>query len=75
MGRVDEIAQEIANSMKAIVADIEANVATTRNHYGAYMSLLIMFTDDASQRAMIAKALVLAGANEQGVTDALKAIS
>lgn len=75
MGRVDEIVQEIADGLKEAVAEIEASVATTRNHYGEYMGMLLRFTDDRGQQAVLVKALILAGANEQGVTDAFRAIS
>lgn len=68
-----ELVQQIADTFKDYVAETEASIPTTRNHYGDYMGLMLRFADDAGQRAILAKALVKAGANKQGVADALKA--
>jgi hypothetical protein len=65
----------VVEALKARVEDIEASIATTQNHYGDYMGLLMKFADDAGQRKVLAHALVLAGANKQGVADALRAAS
>ena len=66
----------IANLVKTLrpaVAAIESDtVPVTRHHYGEYMALLSRFADDAGQRKMLANALILAGANKQGVADALR---
>ena len=69
----EKIVAEIAEGMKEFVASVEASIATTQNHYGEYMGLMLKFTDDAGQKAVLASALIIAGANEQGVRDALKA--
>lgn len=71
--RSNEHVMAVVDALKSTVADIEASIATTRNHYGDYMGLIMRFADDTGQRTMMAKCLKLAGANEQGVDDALKA--
>lgn len=71
--RTNEHILAVVDALKARVAQIETSVATTRNHYGDYMGIIMQFADDTGQRTLLAKALVLAGANEQGVADALKA--
>jgi hypothetical protein len=73
--KYEKIVAEIAEGLKGFVTDTETSIATTQNHYGEYMGLLMRFTDDASQRAILASALIIAGANEQGVRDALKAVT
>jgi len=71
--RTNEHVQSLVDALKDVVTGIEASVATTRNHYGDYMGLIMRFGDDADQRSMMARVLILAGANEQGVADALRA--
>lgn len=73
--RSEKINQEIADALKEWVAGVEAGVATTRNHYGDYMGMIMRFADDAGQRGVMAHALIAAGANEQGVADALRVSS
>ena len=70
--RSDEAVREVADGLREYVAGVEASIATTRNHYGDYMAMFSRFTDDVGQARVLAKALVLAGANEQGVADALR---
>lgn len=70
--RSEQIIQEVADSLRAWVAGVESGIATTRNHYGDYMGMMLKFADDAGQRRVLAKALIAAGANEQGVADALR---
>jgi len=71
--RTNEHVQALVDALKDRVTEIEASIATTRNHYGDYMGLMMRFGDDADQRHMMARVLILAGANERGVNDALKA--
>jgi hypothetical protein len=71
--RTNEHVQAVVDALKDKVAEIEASIATTQNHYGDYMGLIMRFGDDVDQRAMMARCLILAGANEQGVKDALRA--
>lgn len=65
--------QEVADSLKDLVEKIEGSVATTQNHYGDYMSLIhVVAKGDFTTASIIAQALILAGANEKGVNDALR---
>ncbi len=71
--RSNEHVQAVVDALKSSVDKIELSIATTRNHYGDYMGLIMRFGDSADQRNMMARCLILAGANKQGVEDALKA--
>ena len=79
MPNVDDIKRsaqainEVANALREFVKGIEASVATTRGHYGDYMNFLLSFPQE--QRKALTTALIVAGANEQGVIDALKLVS
>lgn len=70
--RSDEAVRDVAEGLRDYVTGVEASIATTRNHYGDYMGLFSRFTEDVGQAQVLAKALVLAGANRQGVADALR---
>ena len=59
----------------AAIADIEKSPATTRNHYGNYMSLLSSLSNGNKViSTLLGSAFVKAGANAQGIDDALKFI-
>lgn len=58
----------LAEDLKPEVENIEAMPETTRNHYGQYMRLVTLVP---GKEAIIATALIKAGANVQGVRDAL----
>ena len=74
--RTDEVITSVADDLREHVAKIEAGIATTQNHYGDYMNLIMsVATDDANVRKIIALALIRAGANREGVLSALKAVS
>ena len=62
----------LADTLREVVELIEAKAPTTRNHYGDHMGVLSMAAHFASERTTLAKALILAGANGQGVADALR---
>ncbi len=66
-----DLVQEVLDALTEFVARVEASVATTRNHYGDYMGV-IMTPETMEERRAIAKCLILVGANKQGVADALK---
>ncbi len=72
--RPSEHLQAVIDVLKEAVTEIEGGVATTRNHYGEYMNLMMRFGDDKGQRKVMARALIMAGANEKGVTDALRLV-
>jgi len=59
----------------AAIAKIEKSPATTRNHYGNYMALLSSLSNGNKVIAtLLGSAFVKAGANAQGVADALNLI-
>jgi RNA binding exosome subunit len=66
------ILRDIARDLEPLVRDIEDSPMTTQNHYGDYMSVLSQ-AGDSDNRRFIALALIDAGANKQGVRDALRA--
>jgi hypothetical protein len=70
---IDAIVKDLAKDLKPLVRDIEDSPKTTQNHYGSYMSVLSQIGGDADNKRLIALALIDAGANEQGVRDALRA--
>ena len=70
--RAQEIIDSLADKLREGVAEIEASTPTTRGHYGTYMGLFSRFADDAGQGRILAAALKKAGANAQGVDDALR---
>jgi RNA binding exosome subunit len=72
MSKRDEAINKLADQLREVVVEIEAGVLTTRGHYGTYMGIISKFTDDKGQAHILGEALIKAGANKQGVTDALK---
>ncbi len=68
----DAIVQEIADSLRPRIAEVEASPETTRGHYGFYLGLFSRFTDQRAQAVILSRALVKAGANRRGVRDALR---
>lgn len=67
---IEQAMERLVEELKPDVAEIEKMVPTTKNHYGAYLTILSM-TKDKKIRERLAVCLVRAGANEQGVKDAL----
>lgn len=63
--------QEVLDALKDFVTGVETSVATTRNHYGDYMAV-IMAPETVPERRAVAKCLVLVGANKEGVAAALR---
>ena len=72
--KVDAIVKDLAEDFRDLVANIESDkYPTTRNHYGRYMSIFSQTAHgDKNTGQWIALALIEAGANEQGVRDALR---
>jgi len=66
------ILKDIAKDLEPLVREVEQSPMTTQNHYGDYMSILSQ-SGDADNKRFIALALIDAGANKQGVRDALRA--
>ncbi len=71
--RAQEIIDSLADTLREGVAGIEASTPITRGHYGRYMAIFSHFADDVGQAHTLAAALKKAGANAQGVDDALRA--
>ena len=71
-----EIVNEIAIELQPIVKNIESTIKTTKNNYGAYMSLISKLSEgkETDYANMICAALIVAGANKNGVMDARKII-
>lgn len=61
---------DLASDLKPIVNAIEQQVATTRNHYGDYLTIITGGPEP--KRGLMALALLRAGANRQGMVDALR---
>ena len=70
---IDKLVSSIAEDLREIVADTEASIATTRNHYGDYLTIITQLSKGNKAAAgVISLALKEAGANHQGVNDALR---
>ena len=73
--QIDSLVAEMAADPDIIklVSHIEESLATTKNHYGNYGSVISRLSNGNKTAAgVIASALVLAGANKTGVSAALK---
>jgi len=70
--KAQEIIDNLAEQLREGVAEIEARRPTTRGHYGLYMAIFGQFAEDIGQAHILAMALKKAGANAQGVDDALR---
>ncbi len=69
--RIEQLIDGMADDLRSTVETIEARpVATTKDHYGEYLALIGVFED--KYKAVVALALTRAGANDAGVTAALK---
>ncbi len=66
-----QLLNELAEELRESVKTIEAGPYLTKGHYGEYMGFLSA-TDDVAKRKMMACALMLAGADRDGVADALR---
>ena len=61
--------------IQKMVKDIEAKLATTRNHYGDYGAALSQLSQGRKAVAqLLGLAFIKAGANRQGVLDALNVL-
>ena len=64
---------KLAVALRPVVATLEAGPAATKNHYGAYMSMLLTVDAGAMRNAM-ARALIEAGANNLGNLSSLTVV-
>lgn len=69
--KAKELLSQVKEMLGPIVERIEKSPATTKNHYGDYM---VVLSHAKSQEGMkkLAAMLILVGANEEGVANALK---
>lgn len=82
--KIEQLIESLLPDFRPVILEIEAKPQTTQNHYGEYLTLLTglekadIFTpgkpsaDKAGERRLIGDILIKAGANPQGVNDALR---
>lgn len=69
---MNELVASLADDLREIVTEIEGGMQTTQNHYGRYMSVLAAVgQNEPSVKKVVAAALIKAGANHAGVSNAL----
>lgn len=68
---VKELIDSLAEEVRPEVEKIEKSLPMTKNHYGKYMEILSLWEKE-NIRKIMALSLVKAGANIQGVKDAMK---
>jgi hypothetical protein len=66
--------QPMIDELAPVMAEVHALPETTQNHYGFYMTILSKYQDNRGMALVLGYALVKAGANRQGVGDALKVL-
>ena len=67
------IATDLTPEAKEIVKHIEAKPATTKDHYGDYMTILSGCPSGITRFGLV-KALIDSGGNENGINSALRII-
>ena len=72
--RVLKAIASLVPDLKPGIEVIEASLATTQNHYGRYMSMITGIVPDTNpvMVMIVSRAMVEAGANQQGVSSALR---
>jgi hypothetical protein len=64
----------LAEDFAPFVKKVESGMALTRNHYGAYGSMISKLSKGNRKLALVfSYALMMAGANGQGISDAMSA--
>ena len=71
---LDGIIRETAKALREIVAEIETQPETTRNRYEYYMALITRLNERRHAPLFWGACLIKAGANGQGVRDALEVL-
>lgn len=74
--KAQEMIESLLPEMTAIVESINAQVSTTQDNYGAYMSTLSALVPDSDRTMLyvIAEALRQAGGSDRGIASALRII-
>ena len=72
--RVLKAIDSLVPDLEPAIEIIEASLATTQNHYGRYMTMLIGIVPDSNaiMVMIVSQAMIKAGANPQGVNRALR---
>ena len=71
--KLDAFIESLANDLRPAVKAIEASPKTTKDHYGRYLALFSTMSDgDRRKGKLICAALLVAGANHNGVAAAYK---
>ena len=69
-----ELVLDLAEDFAPFVKKVESGMALTQNHYGAYGSMISKLSKGNRAVALIfSYALMMAGANGQGISDAMQA--
>ena len=69
-----ELVLDLAEDFAPFVKKVESGMALTQNHYGAYGSMISKLSKGNRAVALIfSYALMTAGANGQGISDAMQA--
>ena len=71
MKQSEKLIISLAADLKNEVDRIESKTATTKNNYGDYLGLFSRITNTPDTARILARALILAGANNAGVRSAL----
>ena len=75
---ITDMRDKMNPELESIVKAIEAKPATTRGHYGDYMSAFATIglntnsKQDRSMRNLVGLAMIMLGGNERGILDAMK---
>ncbi len=71
--KINNLISEFAKDADVIsfVQKTEARAPITKGHYGDYMNFMSPYAESASSLYVISKALMMAGANQFGVTSAI----
>lgn len=74
--KVRAIIKEMAEDVEEVVKEVEGRDPSTRGHYANYATIIKDLTRDkgSSMKYAVALALIEAGANPQGVRDAVTLI-
>ena len=77
--KIKSSVDEAIELLKPVVKEVESSIPTTKNHYGEYMGIISSISekfqsvdDSLTLRVVIGRLLIKAGANSEGVQDALR---
>ena len=74
--KIEAAIELLAVDMPVVIEAIETNPQTTRGHYGAYLSAIPRIAGDGpTMQRIVSLALIRAGANANGVRDAMRILA